>query len=179
MSTVINPTLVEDIQSAIETVSKINKWQPFGTDDQTKEFREMFQKEEPYVKFNGVSHIVYSIDLGHQLYATLMDEHFEITLNNEDPAEAWKKDSSEDDFSNRTLNLYICDRPLTEKEGSLELGVRLLQISWNRLFRNTPFGISEIKMSVKYNALEDKARLPMILKIIEEVSNVPVLKDLV
>jgi hypothetical protein len=177
MNPTINPTLIEDIQCVIQKYAKDDIWKIHCAEDNTNSFKNLFSKFEG-VAFNEMRSLYHYIKLPHDLYVTLEDQWTDIDIDLEAIVDISKQPHQEQNpLLKQTINLYICDRSPQFQRGCLELGMRIVHIKWNVLFRSTSFGISEIKLSVHNTSLEDPQRLPLLLKIIEEVSKVPCLKD--
>jgi hypothetical protein len=178
MNTTINPALEAEIKNAIALFAEGATWSTFGADDKTDIFREIFEKDFD-VSFKDVHQVYYYLQLPYDLHAVLEYEFMDIDLNFD--VNAFLKVSKEKSSSkpkqdfNQNFNLYISESAPKNKKLGIDLGLRILSISWAQLFRAKPYGISDIKLSVRNAVLEDPNRLPLLLKIIEIVSNIPTL----
>lgn len=180
MNPAINPALIEDIQKVIEGFAVGKTFEIFGAQDETSNYKNIFAKDFD-VSFNDIRNLYYYIELPHDLHVTLEDAWMDIDFPDfspvihEDPLR--DTHSSKKSSCSQTINLYICESPPQIKSGLLELGMRILHISWSKLFREVPYGIQNIHLSVRYATLENSERLLLLLKVIEEVSKVKCLKD--
>lgn len=180
MNPTVNPALIEDIQKVIEGFADSKIFEIFGTDDETTNYKQIFSKDTD-VSFNDIRSLYYYIELPHDLHLTIEDFWIDIDFPDFSDVvyEAKSKDitNSKDPLCSQKINLYICENKPKIQNYRIELGMRILHISWNKLFRENPYGIEDIKLSVRYATLENQHRLPLLLKIIEGVSKVQCLKD--
>jgi hypothetical protein len=177
MNIIISPTLIEDIKQVVESFSRDNSWIIFGADDKTGNFKNIFSGFKD-VDFNEIRDIYYYIELPHDLHVVLVDEYADIDFDLDDLIgkpnleNSFSKCKTLDPLIKQTINLYICESEPTIRNGTAELGMRIVRIKWSRLFRNNPFGISEIKFSVRDATLEDPHRLPLMFDVVKEICKI-------
>lgn len=180
MNIPINPTLIEDIQQAVECFAQGESWSAFSVQDSTESLRSTFAGLQD-VSFNDVRSIYHTIKLPYDLYATLQDEWNDIdidvdSLMDRPTFELLPQEKREaNPLNKQSVKLFVCESAPQIHRGSLELGLRIVQISWSRLFRGVPFGIEQIEISLRYASLEEPQRLPLLLQIVESVSRVKTL----
>jgi hypothetical protein len=177
MNITISPTLIEDIKQVVENFAKGNSWIIFGADDKTGNFKNIFS-EFKEVDFNEIRDIYYYIELPHDLHVVLMDEYVDIDfdldalMGKPNFGNSYTETKKLDPLIKQTINLYICENEPIIKSGTVQMGIRIVHIKWSRLFRNNPFGISEIKFSVRDATLENPDRLPLMFDVVKEISKI-------
>lgn len=177
----LRPTFTEDLKAVIEQFTiKNQKWNFLSAEDETSEYKKMFTDTvlsmfHKKAVFNDIHSVYWTIELPHQIHAVFEEHVLNIVFNPEDKSESWKKseESSEESLLRNSFILYFCDRPACIEDEILNLGMRFSTIKWNKLFRGVPYGISEIETHFLASFLEDPNRLPLMLKIIQAVSQVP------